>query len=102
MLKLSVSGKINPEIEMKCASQESDHDSFSPIPTAPVPVPTVVKNCDNEETKCTLICDGNIEGATPVNYTWKSDDRKMSVSSKENLIMKTKVLWQNPYFIFLV
>ncbi|XP_026027990.1 lymphocyte function-associated antigen 3-like [Maylandia zebra] len=46
---------------------------------SPVPVPSVNKSCD--ESKCELICEGTTARATPVSYTWMSDDTGKHVSS---------------------
>lgn len=63
---------------------------------SPVPVPSVNKSCD--ESKCDLICEGNTARATPVNYTWKSDDPRMHVSSgKQYTVHKFQVNSSSSY-----
>lgn len=61
------------------------HWILSPLPpppiTAPVPVPTVTKDC-KKVTTCTLTCEGNITGAEEVTYKWKSDDKELESSAK--------------------
>ncbi|KAK2856949.1 hypothetical protein Q5P01_005684 [Channa striata] len=54
----------------------------------PVPVPTVNTICNNDNTSCSLTCDGNTEGAEPVTYTWKSDDKVVTNLSKVHHITK--------------
>ncbi|XP_005463130.1 carcinoembryonic antigen-related cell adhesion molecule 7-like [Oreochromis niloticus] len=57
---------------------------------SPVPAPSVNKSCD--ESKCDLICEGNTARATPVNYTWKSDDPRMHVSSgRQYTVYKSQI-----------
>ncbi|GAA6227630.1 uncharacterized protein LOC108892867 [Lates japonicus] len=55
---------------------------------SPVPVPTVSKACDDEKTRCTLICEGDTTGVDEVIYMWKSGDVDMESSSKELHIKK--------------
>lgn len=65
---------------------------LSPI-TAPVPVPTVSKACDDEKTRCTFTCEGDTTGVDEVTYMWKSDDSAMEISSKELHIKKVMFIY---------
>ncbi|XP_005752948.1 uncharacterized protein LOC102198137 [Pundamilia nyererei] len=61
---------------------EINHRRLTPVSLvvlSPVPVPSVNKSCD--ESKCELICEGTTARATPVSYTWMSDDTGKHVSS---------------------
>ncbi|XP_070711814.1 uncharacterized protein [Pempheris klunzingeri] len=60
------SGLYTPEINNNLASP-TRLTVISPVPT-----PTVGKSCDEEETVCTLSCDGNTTAAEPVTYRWTS------------------------------
>lgn len=55
---------------------------------SPVPTPTVTKTCNDEKTSCILSCDGNTINAEPFTYKWKSDDKVLTDSSKEQRITK--------------
>lgn len=57
------------------------------IVLSPVPVPTVMKSCDDEMTKCVLTCGGDAAGAAPVSYQWWSDETSVS-TEKEHFIVK--------------
>ncbi|XP_051283184.1 CD48 antigen [Dicentrarchus labrax] len=58
------------------------------IVISPVPTPTIIKSCDGSESRCTLTCDGNTTDAVPVTYKWKSDDKVLTGSSKDQHIAK--------------
>ncbi|XP_044044534.1 uncharacterized protein LOC122872403 isoform X2 [Siniperca chuatsi] len=77
------SGVYTPEINNKKASPTHLIVIF------PVPVPTVIKSCDDEKTSCTLTCYGETtENTGTVTYRWKLGDKVLTNSSKEQHITK--------------
>uniref|UniRef100_A0A672FGM4 Ig-like domain-containing protein n=1 Tax=Salarias fasciatus TaxID=181472 RepID=A0A672FGM4_SALFA len=66
--------------------QPTEFPSFSP--SAPVPVPTVTKQCVDAEASCTLTCSADTTGADPVTYRWKSDLRAVAHPLKDYVIKK--------------
>uniref|UniRef100_A0A3Q1FYE3 Uncharacterized LOC110968916 n=1 Tax=Acanthochromis polyacanthus TaxID=80966 RepID=A0A3Q1FYE3_9TELE len=52
-----------------------------------VPVPTVLKACDEELTKCTLTCDEQTTQAEKITYRWKSDDTVVMDSDKKEYVI---------------
>ncbi|XP_076579154.1 uncharacterized protein LOC143315704 isoform X1 [Chaetodon auriga] len=58
------------------------------IVISPVPTPTVIKSCDDEKNSCNLTCEGNTADAEPVSYKWRTDDKVLTGSSKEQHITK--------------
>ncbi|XP_069020282.1 lymphocyte function-associated antigen 3-like [Embiotoca jacksoni] len=57
------------------------------IVISPVPSPSVIASCDKEKITCNLTCAANTSGAEPVTYRWGSDDKEMSVSSDNWLVI---------------
>ncbi len=82
----------NHEIQTKKIWKDISLTLIPPLPvtitTAPVPTPTVLKSCDDQETSCVLTCDGNTTDAEPVTYKWRSDNTVSTDSTKEHHITK--------------
>ncbi|CAN9498189.1 unnamed protein product [Ophioblennius macclurei] len=62
-----------------------------------VPVPTIIKNCSKENTRCTLMCSGDTTGAGSVKYQWLSDNTLESHSLKSYDIEKDSSVDKKEY-----